>query len=190
MLALPKDEWLPILTESLKNISDIQCIVWVVILLVGYLSHRQAESVQNQQKHSPWRPELLGELQPFRGLGFPGGSDGKSSCLQFRRPRFDPWVRIPWRRKWQPTPVLLEPGKFHGWKNLIDYSLWGRKESDTTERLHFHFSAHINCSQLSKQILGSLASAKKTAFRNPCQVTRVRGCSLLWLDFGLHRCWH
>ena len=47
---------------------------------------------------------------------FPGGSDGKSTCLQCRRPRFDPLVgKIPWRRKWQPTPVLL-PGKFHGWK--------------------------------------------------------------------------
>ena len=35
-------------------------------------------------------------------------------CLQCKRPRFDPWVRkIPWRRKWKPTPVFL-PGKFHG----------------------------------------------------------------------------
>ena len=68
-----------------------------------------------------------------------GGSDGTSICLQCRRPRFDPWVgKIPWRRKWQPTPVLL-PGKFHGWRNLIGYSPWGHKESDTTERLHFHF---------------------------------------------------
>ena len=34
----------------------------------------------------------------------------------------DPWVRkIPWRRKWQPTPVLL-PGKFHGWRSLVGYS--------------------------------------------------------------------
>ena len=40
------------------------------------------------------------------------------------------------RRKWQPTPVLL-PGKFHGWKSLVGYSPWGRKESDMTERLHF-----------------------------------------------------
>ena len=45
---------------------------------------------------------------------FPGGSDGKRVCRQCRRPRFDPWVgKILWRRKWQPTPVLL-PGKFHG----------------------------------------------------------------------------
>ena len=38
----------------------------------------------------------------------------------------DPWVgKIPWRRKWQPTP---------------GYCPWGLKESDTTEQLHFYFS--------------------------------------------------
>ena len=59
--------------------------------------------------------------------------------LQCRRPGFDPWVgKIPWRRKWQPTSVLL-PGKFHGLRSLIGYSLWGCKESDMTEQLHFHF---------------------------------------------------
>ena len=48
----------------------------------------------------------------------------------------DPWVgQIPWRRKWQPTPVFL-PGESHG-RSLVGYSSWGRKESDTTERLHF-----------------------------------------------------
>ena len=41
-------------------------------------------------------------------------------------------------RKWQPTPVLL-PGKFHGWRSLVGYSPWDRKESDTTEGLYFHF---------------------------------------------------
>ena len=75
----------------------------------------------------------------FRHLGFPGGSDGKVSvCLQCRRLGFDPWVgTIPWRRKWQPTPVLL-PGKFHGQRSLAGSSPWGRKESHTTEWLHFH----------------------------------------------------
>ena len=43
------------------------------------------------------------------------------------------------RRQWHPTPVLL-PGKSHGWRSLVGYSPWGREESDTTERLHFHFS--------------------------------------------------
>ena len=40
-----------------------------------------------------------------------------------------------WRRKWQPTPVLL-PGKSHGRRSVVGYSPWGLKESDTTERLH------------------------------------------------------
>ena len=44
-----------------------------------------------------------------------------------------------WRRQWNPTPVLL-PGKSHGWRSLVGCSPWGREESDTTERLHFHFS--------------------------------------------------
>ena len=39
-------------------------------------------------------------------------------CLQCRRPWFPPWVgKIPWRRKWQPTPVFL-PGEFHGQRSL------------------------------------------------------------------------
>ena len=46
---------------------------------------------------------------------------------------FSSWVgKIPWRRKWQPTPVFL-PGESHGQRSLVDYSPQGRKESDTTE---------------------------------------------------------
>ena len=43
------------------------------------------------------------------------------------------------RRQWHPTPVL-SPGKSHGWRSLVGCSPWGCEESDTTERLHFHFS--------------------------------------------------
>ena len=43
------------------------------------------------------------------------------------------------RRQWHPTPVLL-PGKSRGQRSLVGCSPWGRKESDRTERLHFHFS--------------------------------------------------
>ena len=58
-------------------------------------------------------------------VGFPHGSDSKESPCQCRRPRFDPWIRkIPWRRKWQPTPVfLLEES--HGQRSFVDYSPWG-----------------------------------------------------------------
>ena len=48
----------------------------------------------------------------------------------------------PWRRKWQPNPVLL-PGKFYGQRILVGYSPWGRKESDTTEQLHFLSSVYL-----------------------------------------------
>ena len=84
---------------------------------------------------------------PFNKTGdFPGGSDGKSICLQCGRPRFDPWVRkTPWRRKWQPTPILL-PGKSLGRRSLVDCSPWGRKVSDTIERLHsLHFLKEFLC---------------------------------------------
>jgi len=61
-------------------------------------------------------------------------SSTESTC-QGRRCRFDPWVRkIPWRKKWQPTPGFL-PGKSHGQRSLVGYSLWGHKGSDTTEQL-------------------------------------------------------
>ena len=42
------------------------------------------------------------------------------------------------RRQWHPTPVLLA-GKSHRQRSLVGYSPWGPEESDTTERLHFHF---------------------------------------------------
>ena len=49
----------------------------------------------------------------------PAASAGKGS---------NPWVKkVPWRRAWQPTLVCL-PGKFHGQRNLVGFSPWGRKE--------------------------------------------------------------
>ena len=46
--------------------------------------------------------------------------------------RFYPWVgKIPWRRKWHPTPILL-PGESHGNRSLEGYCPWDRKESGTT----------------------------------------------------------
>jgi len=73
-------------------------------------------------------------------MSFLGGLAGKNPppntgrhAGRRRRCGLDPWVRkIPWRRKWQPTPIFL-PGKSHGQRRLMDYSSWDRKESDTTE---------------------------------------------------------
>ena len=63
---------------------------------------------------------------------------GKSSacpCRRCERCGFDLWVgKIPWSRKWQPTPVFLLR-KSHGQRSLASYSPWGCKGSDTTEQL-------------------------------------------------------
>jgi len=76
------------------------------------------------------------------------------------------WFRkIPWRREWPPTPVLL-PGGFHGQRSLKGYSLWGHKESDTTEQLtlsHFVYIEEIfECQSL--QVEDSVKKFKITCY--------------------------
>ena len=74
--------------------------------------------------------------------GLPRRLSGKEftcRCKRCKRLSFGPCVRkIPWRRKWQPTPVFL-PGKSHGQRSLVGYSPWGHKESDTTEWAPAHY---------------------------------------------------
>ena len=72
-------------------------------------------------------------MRLFLPVTRPVGSARKASTL-LARPNYSRR-----RRQWQPTPVLL-PGKSHGRRSLVGCSPWGPEESDTTERLHFHFS--------------------------------------------------
>ena len=78
--------------------------------------------------------------QSILSIGLPRWLSDKESACQCRRHQrcgFNPWVRkIPWRRKWQSTPVFL-PGESHGQKSLVSPSPLGCKELDTTERLTF-----------------------------------------------------
>ena len=70
------------------------------------------------------------------------GCIGKESTCQCSRPGFNPWVRkIPWRRKWQPTPVFL-PGKSLGQRSLAGYSPGVTKSWYITE--HALWSLHKN----------------------------------------------
>ena len=78
-----------------------------------------------------------------------GGASSKEPACQCRRHKrcwFCPWVG---RIQWHPTPVFL-PGESHGRRSLVGYSPWGRKESDTTERLHFHFQPVLGSPPLSQ----------------------------------------
>ena len=62
---------------------------------------------------------------------FPGGSDGKVSVYQCGSPGFNLWVgKIPWRRKWQPTPVLL-PRQSHERRSLVQATVHGVAKSRT-----------------------------------------------------------
>ena len=67
--------------------------------------------------------------------GFPGSLVSKESICSAGDPSSIPgFGKIPWRRKWKPTPVFL-PGESHGQRCLVGYSPWGHKESDMTEQL-------------------------------------------------------
>ena len=80
-------------------------------------------------------------VDSYKGCRLPRWHRGKESACQSRRwkrQEFDPWVaKIPWRRKWEPTPVSLL-GRFHGPRNLVVCSPWGCKELDTHTHTHTH----------------------------------------------------
>ena len=120
-------------------------------------------------KHILHNPQLA-ECMDVKG--FPGGTGGKEPACQCRRHktcRFDPWIgKIPWRRKWQPTPIFL-PGESHGQRSLVGYSPWGHKELDTTERLSTHAytsqSESAGCTGFSKIKIELLTSLKRWFFK-------------------------
>ena len=84
----------------------------------------------------------MGVYHPLVLIFFPGGSLVKNLPAGDIK-GVDPCVRkIPYRRKWQSTPVYL-PGKSHGQRILAGYSPWGPKESDMTEHAHTTTHAYL-----------------------------------------------
>ena len=70
---------------------------------------------------------LEGVNEYIKRTGLPNWLSGKEPAYQCSRRGFNLWIRnIPWRRKWQPTPVFF-PGKSHGQRSLVGYSPWGQK---------------------------------------------------------------
>ena len=81
--------------------------------------------------------------------GLPWWLSDKESACQCRSHRFDSWVgMVPWRRKWQPTPVFL-PGKSHGQRSPAGWSMESR-ELDTTEQLNNNNSEYEQTFSLGK----------------------------------------
>ena len=94
------------------------------LLLVPHLEHyRQIIHICSAQ----WEDSLLlpEHSKMATATDGTGGDSGKEPACQFRRHkrhRLDPWVgKIPWSRKWQPTPAFL-PGESHGQRHLLTKS--------------------------------------------------------------------
>ena len=102
------------------------------IFVNAFQSGYHCSLCQNHKAHyGAAEREHWGESLILYTQGCPGGSVVKNLPGKCRKYRFDPWVgKIPWRRKWQLTPIFL-PGKSHGQRSLAGYSLWGHQESDT-----------------------------------------------------------
>ena len=89
------------------------------------------ENTTADQRHAVHRLSIYSKLEDSLYLtllyiGFSLVARWEIIHVQCRRHGFDPWVgNIPWRRKWQPTPVL--PGESHGQRSLADYSPWGHR---------------------------------------------------------------
>ena len=93
---------------------------------------------------------------------FPAGASGKEltcQCRRHKRCRFDPWARkIPWRRKWQPTPVFW-PGESHGKRSLAGLQSTGsqRVRHDSDGHFHFHCRFPVVNPRFALLVCGSLS---------------------------------
>ena len=87
-------------------------------------------------------PKKFNHLYPYNS-GLPRWQRGKEStcqCKRCKRCGFDPRIgKIPWSRKWQPTPVFLLR-KFHVQRNQVGYSPWDRKDWTWPKWLGTHAS--------------------------------------------------
>ena len=118
-----------------------------------------------------WGANLV--IRIFWDWGFLGGSAIKN-LLQLRSRRrcwFSPWFgKIPWKRKWLPTPIFL-PREFHGQRSLASYSPWGCKELDTTGWLththkHAHTHTHTQKKKYSKFLIPGAGIYSVTLYKN------------------------
>ena len=72
-----------------------------------------------------WKIPWMEESGGLRSMGSRRVGQDRATSLSL-------FTFMHWRRKWQPTSVLL-PGKFHGQRSLVGYSPWDHKELDMTE---------------------------------------------------------
>ena len=125
--------WRPVWLSQLGEAVLLPSSGWRSVMLLNTPQCTQHSPLQQSHPDQKLNSVEFGKLSI--GLkGLPKCLNGKESICQCRRCRFDPWVKkIPWRRKWQPTPLFL-PGISHGQRSLVSYSPWSGKETDTTKQ--------------------------------------------------------
>ena len=132
--------------SSADSLSCASCETWLLSAWVSHFTTLQRSSLSLSHLRrilrkgsgpASARCPALGKPTSAKGQeGFAGGASGKEPACQCRRHKrhsFDSWVgKIPWRRTWQPTPLLL-PWESHGQRSLMGYSPYSCKELHMTE---------------------------------------------------------
>jgi len=125
--------------------------------------------------------------------GLPSELSGWRICLQCRRPRFDSWVgKIPWRRKWQSTPVFL-PRESHGQRSLAGYSPWGHKSQTWPPYISVDpAKPHFECDQNQQNLVSNLTNKNFRFSKTHRQKKKSREIPGGWVvrtpHFSLPRC--
>ena len=96
---------------------------------------------------------------------FPSSSDDKESPCNAGIQVWFLVRKVPWKRKWHPTPVFL-PGKFHEQRSLAGYSPWGPKESDMIELLTLSLFETKNPCYSSVLVLSPWGKGEEKGFPN------------------------
>ena len=103
-----------------------------------WLSWPEGRSTERCSSHGSRRPCLTSETLELCKYLQACWLKQERIHLQCRKTRFDPWVgKIPWRRKWRPTPVFL-PGQSHGQRSLAGYSPWVANSRTWLRQLSTH----------------------------------------------------
>ena len=135
---------------------ELKCLLWLSngwaetiskhpysILFLHLLGtcHNNPRQITIMREHMAFEEcQHQGDSMTYRVLWGEMGASLVAQTVKCLPAMQETWVpslggKIPWRRKWQPTPVLL-PGKFHEQRSLVGYSPWACKQLDMTERLH------------------------------------------------------
>ena len=113
----------------IKSSSHLIIIAWLVVSLF----HLDYEFLKGRHRNILF-------ISPVSRIGASWWLSSKESTCQCRRHKFDPWVgNIPWRRKWQLTPVFLL-GEYYGQRSVTGYIVHGIFQARILEWVAIFFS--------------------------------------------------